>query len=310
MESTNFDVFHLNQISGGHPLYFLALACLKRHKLFETFALDHARIQRFLLKIETGYLSSNPYHNATHAADVTQALNFYLTRDCLNKYLPPDELLGAILAAVIHDYQHPGVNNAFLVNQMDSLALQYNDNAVLEHFHCASAFQLMKDEKYDVLGTLPVDVRKSVREFMVSLVLATDMAVHFEQVGKFKNKMTAGGFDLEKRPDRKSVLSIAIKCADINNPSKPLHLCTKWTELIMEEFFKQGDEEKKRNMEVSMFMNRDNTDVPKCQIGFIDFIVSPLFEAWSLFMKDEVKPLLDNIASNKAYCMLFHGALY
>ncbi|KAI8835578.1 phosphodiesterase 4D [Chytriomyces cf. hyalinus JEL632] len=69
----------------------------------------------------------------------------------------------------------------------------------------------------------------------------------------------------------------------------------------MEEFFRQGDEELKRGVQVSMFMNRTTTDVPKCQIGFIDFIVLPLFEVWSAFMQEDVQTQMQNIAVNKHF---------
>ncbi len=35
--------------------------------------------------------------------------------------------------------------------------------------------------------------------------------------------------------------------------------------------------------------------------GFIDFIVFPLYDAFRLFMEDDVTPHLDNIARNKAH---------
>ncbi|KAI9184206.1 3',5'-cyclic-nucleotide phosphodiesterase [Blastocladiella emersonii ATCC 22665] len=109
------------------------------------------------------------------------------------------------------------------------------------------------------------------------------------------------GFDMDKRVDRKFVLSIAMKCADVNNPSKPLRHCTQWTAFIMEEFFRQGDEERRRGMDISTLMDRYNTDIPKCQVGFIDFVVAPLFDVWGRFMKDDIKPLVTNIANNKVY---------
>jgi hypothetical protein len=35
--------------------------------------------------IEDGYHSTNPYHNAVHAADVTQAMHCYLQEKEVNK---------------------------------------------------------------------------------------------------------------------------------------------------------------------------------------------------------------------------------
>lgn len=82
------------------------------------------------------------------------------------------------------------------------------------------------------------------------------------------------GFNLSSKVDKKLLLNIVIKCADVNNPSKPLELCRKWTDLIMEEFFRQGDEERKRGIPISAFMNRETktTDTPKCQMVCTPFV--------------------------------------
>jgi hypothetical protein len=78
--------------------------------------------------------------------------------------------------------------------------------------------------------------------------------------------MTGAGLNLEIKQDRKLLLNMAMKCADINNPTKKLIFCRKWTDMIMREFFAQGEEEKSRGLKVSMFMDKDTTDIPKCQV--------------------------------------------
>ncbi|KAJ1512083.1 High affinity cAMP-specific 3',5'-cyclic phosphodiesterase 7A [Coelomomyces lativittatus] len=299
----DFNVIELNELSHGHPLYFTAMKIFEFHQLFQNYELDVTVFQNFILKIESGYHSTNPYHNALHAADVVGSLHFYLICKKILPHLPLDDIFASLIAAIIHDYQHPGFNNVFLVATSDRLALMYNDQAVLEHFHCAAAFHLMEsDPMLNIFEKFPLDRLKIIREFIISLVLATDMTSHFEFVSRFKNKLNVdGGIDWEKRADRKLTLSIAIKCADINNPSKPLLLCKQWTEYVMEEFFRQGDEEKRRGMEASQLMDRDNTDIPKCQVGFIDFVVAPLFAAWETFLGEEIEELIDNISSNKVF---------
>ena len=54
------------------------------------------------------------------------------------------EVFAALVAAIIHDVDHPGRNNQFLVSTEDSLAILYNDESVLENHHLAVAFELMK----------------------------------------------------------------------------------------------------------------------------------------------------------------------
>lgn len=49
--------------------------------------------------------------------------------------------------------------------------------------------------------------------------------------------------------------------ADISNSAKPFEICKQWTEYLYEEFFKQGDLEKERGYTVSMFMDRNTTNI-------------------------------------------------
>ena len=43
-----------------------------------------------------------------------------------------------LLLQIIHDYQHKGVNNDFLVRTGDSLAILYNDRSPMENHHLVS----------------------------------------------------------------------------------------------------------------------------------------------------------------------------
>jgi hypothetical protein len=93
-----------------------------------------------------------------------------------------------------------------------------------------------------------------------------------------------------------------MKCGDINNASKPLEIAKKWSYLIMDEFFQQGDSERSKGIPISMFMDRDSTDIPKCQVGFIDYIVTPLYKAWDTYLNEDGNfDAIENLAKNKKY---------
>jgi hypothetical protein len=266
LDDPEFDIFEITDVSDGRPLYYVGWFIFRKLKLAETMAMNETKFRKWLRVIESGYHASNPYHNASHAADVTHSMHYYVTRPRIWDILKPEEKMAVIIAPIIHDYNHPGKNNAFLISTSNTLAIRYNDLCVLEHFHVASVYELMTQEEYDIFSNFSPESRKLIREMTISMVMSTDMAVHFDWIGKFKNKVAGNGFDFENKQDRKLLLNMAMKCADINNPSKKLKYCRKWTDMIMEEFFAQGDEEKKLGLKVSMFMDRDTTDIPKCQV--------------------------------------------
>ena len=80
----------------------------------------------YLDLLEKGYHDTNPYHNSVHAADVTQAMHCFLQEEKISSQLTPMEAMVALLAAVSHDLDHPGVNQSFLVATKSHLAALYN----------------------------------------------------------------------------------------------------------------------------------------------------------------------------------------
>ena len=60
-----------------------------------------------LQALEAKY-NRHPYHNATHAADVTQNVGVMLAADDLPGRLSKLEVLAMLLAAAVHDVNHPG----------------------------------------------------------------------------------------------------------------------------------------------------------------------------------------------------------
>lgn len=58
-----------------------------------------------------------------------------MSMDCL-------EESSALIAAVVHDIDHPGRSSAYLCNSNNPLAILYNDVTVLENHHAAYFFKL------------------------------------------------------------------------------------------------------------------------------------------------------------------------
>ena len=75
------------------------------------------------------------------------------------------------------------------------------------------------------------------------------------------------------------VMELLLHCADISNPVKPFNIYKKWASLVCEEFCLQGDREKAEGLEVSPMMDRDQMNLPNMQLGFIEFVVVPLYSS-------------------------------
>eukprot|EP00999_Lentomonas_sp_LEN2_P000408 NODE_140_length_2141_cov_73.474181_g117_i0.p1 GENE.NODE_140_length_2141_cov_73.474181_g117_i0~~NODE_140_length_2141_cov_73.474181_g117_i0.p1 ORF type:complete len:647 (+),score=134.06 NODE_140_length_2141_cov_73.474181_g117_i0:101-2041(+) len=302
IDTWEFDVFDLAKHSNGCPLFMTTYCLLYKYGLAQHFKLKDDVIIHFLQALESGY-HPNPYHNATHAADVLQITHYIISPGGMAESIKMthEDRLAGLLSAAIHDYDHPGFNNNFHCRTGAYLATLYNDRSVLENHHLAQVFDLMKTDKYNVLGTLSYDSYKDVRDTMTEMVLSTDMGNHAKIFQQFRKRLSDEP-EWTKKEDQRLALSIAIKMADISNCGRPEALYQKWAQMIADEFYNQGDVEQKLNYAISPFMDRrkHDADFPKGQISFMNYIVIPLFEAGAQLLP-KMEFTVDKINQNKEY---------
>lgn len=105
----------------------------------------------------------------------------------------------------------------------------------------------MKEEN-NILSNLVGKDYSSLRKIIVELVLATDLGMHFDFLGQFKSSVGAQSIDKGNDKSRLMIMKMALKCGDLGHSAKSLILHEKWTLRITEEFYRQGDEERKRNI--------------------------------------------------------------
>jgi len=323
----DFDVFELEVCSLGNPLLNICKTVFteERYEFVSNSKIEQGRLLEFLLQIEQGYGSGqeegavNKYHNRVHAADVLQSVHFFLTTCGFAHVLTDIEQMALLLAAVVHDYKHPGRSNLFVCKTRGKLAIIYNDISVLENFHISQAMALLQQDRYNFVRYFDDPTYASFRKYMIGLVLATDLKVHFDLLGEF-NALTAEVMDAstpastnttniqdEKSEEDNSqmifsAMKICLKAADIAHPTKNLKLHQKWTDLLAEEFYLQGDEERKLGMEVSSPYCRQSTNLAESQKGFINFLVKPLFASWVKYMNsDDAAVLTENLENNLAH---------
>lgn len=72
-----------------------------------------------MMTLEDHYVKDNPFHNSMHAADVTQSTHVLLNTPALESVFTPLEITAALFAATIHDVDHPGLTNQFLINSSE-----------------------------------------------------------------------------------------------------------------------------------------------------------------------------------------------
>ena len=276
----NFDTLALVKFT-KEPLKEVGFSAFKMLGLADNFNVKPDVLLAFLTRIEHKYRTDNFYHNSIHAADVLNSAIFLLFTDAYKsgKFLEL-ETFGMVVAAIGHDVGHPGLNNAFLVNSLDAIALKYNDRSVLENMHAALTFQVLLKSDSNLVADLTKPNYMAFRKVVISLILATDLQKHMAKQAEFKAALDDDTKDLADADYRLLIMEMCLKCADLGHGAKETSIHKRWTGLITKEFFNQGDLEMARNLPLSPICDRKTVLIPKSQIGFLNFMVLPIFDLW------------------------------
>jgi len=262
---------------GPKMLTWFMVSAVEAYGLLTHFNISDAAFAKLMATVERGYLEV-PYHCLLHAIDTVQTVYWLLRHAGGDEGMEKAHILAVLLASACHDIGHPGKNNNFLTNTQHALATLYNDRSVLENMHASTTIRLLTRSESEVMHKLPPAEAKAVRELMVDVILGTDLAVHFENLGKFQAKVTSG-FDMSKPADRNLKMSTIVHLADVSCPAKTWGSYRAWLPRLFQEFFDQGDDEIRLGHDVAPFMDRRVSSPAKAQLGFCNFIVQPLLEA-------------------------------
>ena len=297
----DFDIFELNKLLNKKTSIYLAMEILSRLAIVDNGGIPHNILFDFVKEIVSHYDRVKAiYHNDLHAGDVMQTVYTIFVKGKLNVKMKLSELdiFAILVAALCHDYKHPGTNNAYNINARTKYAMRYNDLHVLESYHISQTFKVLSNKKFNIFQNFTPEEYRISRRRMIDAVISTDMAKHtkvitaaktktelydivkgknftkiFEDIPEDETKTNKQLIDLYDR--QQCLLNMIIHTSDISNPAKPDKVSSQWTQRVYDEFFVQGDLEKEKKLPVSNFCDRNTTNVNKAMIGFISFVVGP-----------------------------------
>ena len=305
IETQEFNIFNLEKEIGRENVLPLIGYYIFKFFNFEEI-IKYNKFEKWSQKIADGYVRNNFYHNDLHAADITQTCLLYFKLgefESINKFSKSSKC-SLFLSCMCHDYQHPGVNNNFLKETNNKIAIRYNDSSILENMHISKTFKLcLNNAEYNVFDGIEKNLYKQMRKEMISCVLSTDMAFHNVYVDFLKKcvnekKEESQEKEDDKKKDEKNqkYMNVLIHSADISNPTKLFDIYFGWAKLVVEEFWDQGDKEKKLNLICSC--DRDKVTIYQSQLGFINFIEIPYFSLLAE-IAPKCKFFYDNLLNNK-----------
>jgi cAMP-specific phosphodiesterase 4 len=299
----NFNMHKFNKQVQGKALPVIFMYLCQANELVDKFCASVFTLENYVNRINASYPTANPFHNSCHSADVVATCFWVLHHGKASSIcrLTSLDVFSALFAAMIHDVDHPGRTNNYQIALHSSLALRYNDRSVLENHHCSFAYMVMDAPGCNVLTSMTSNHREEMRNLVVNMVLATDVAKHFYEYGLLKARLQDKSFpDRDKPADKELILKSILHACDISNPTKGIEVTVEWTSYVMAEFFQQGDREKQRGLPISMFMDRTTTNIATCQVGFIDALVLPLFKGLQIVFPT-LHTALTNLKENREF---------
>ncbi|KAI6198405.1 Phosphodiesterase [Aphelenchoides fujianensis] len=254
MNEWSLPIFTLAERYQTSVLSRLSYMLFKQADLFSIFKISHVKFFNFFHALGNELLEYSlcvlSHHNRVHATDVLHACHYlcaHPVRAFLGRPPTPDdedveegveplsfgplmdsaplpiatsmtplELMALFTAAAAHDVDHPGRTNAFLVagRRPKGDPLQRSKTTTAPS---RGIFSAIRPNFF--IETLDSAETKRFRYLVLEYILATDLKQHFDIILSFNDK--AAEMDLTNESDR-------------------------WTDRICQEFYEQGDEEKRR----------------------------------------------------------------
>ncbi|NWY00299.1 PDE6C phosphodiesterase, partial [Nothoprocta ornata] len=270
--------------------------------------LDNTVLTRWMYTVRKGYRDIT-YHNWRHGFNVGQTMFTLLMTGKIKKYYTDLEAFAMVAAAFCHDIDHRGTNNLYQMKSAAPLA-KLHGSSILERHHLEYSKTLLQDESLNIFQNLNKRQFETVLHLFEVAIIATDLALYFKKRTMFQKIVDA----IEKMqteeeaikyisidPTKKEVImAMMMTGCDLSAITKPWEVQSKVALMVANEFWEQGDLERTvlQQQPIPMMDRNKGDELPKLQVGFIDFVCTFVYKEFSRFHK-EITPMFDGLQNNR-----------
>ncbi|XP_037758184.1 rod cGMP-specific 3',5'-cyclic phosphodiesterase subunit beta isoform X1 [Chelonia mydas] len=214
-----------------------------------------------------------------------------------------------VTAALCHDIDHRGTNNLYQMKSQHPLA-KLHGSSILERHHLEFGKFLLSEESLNIYQNLNRRQFEHVNHLMEIAIIATDLALYFKKrtmfqkiVDEFKTYDNDNAWTeyLSLETTRKEiVMAMMMTACDLSAIAKPWEVQSKVALLVAAEFWEQGDLEISvlQQQPIPMMDRRKAAELPKLQVGFIDFVCTFVYKEFSRF-HEEIQPMYERLLNNR-----------
>ncbi|KAL5016395.1 hypothetical protein ScPMuIL_005984, partial [Solemya velum] len=274
------------------------IALFKDTGIINEFKIPYDVICRWTCSVKKNYRPVT-YHNWRHAFNVAQSMYTMVFTGGLSPVFSKLDLFCLLVGCLCHDLDHRGTNNAFQVKAASPLAILYS-TSVMEHHHFDHCIMILNSEGNNIFGGLSPDVYRQAIKGLEHAILSTDLALYFRKRGEFKEMLSNGPVDFHETPQKDLLIAMMMTACDVAAITKPWEIQQSVAQLVANEFFEQGDIEKKEFGEkpVAMMDREKKEELPKMQVGFIDAICIPVYQMFAE-LNPKLSPMYDGVVNNR-----------
>ncbi|NWU91893.1 PDE6C phosphodiesterase, partial [Upupa epops] len=298
---SDFPVTEHGLITCGIRLFF-------EINVVEKFKVPAEVLTRWMYTVRKGYRDIT-YHNWRHGFNVGQTMFTLLMTGKIKKYYTDLEAFAMVAAAFCHDIDHRGTNNLYQMKSAAPLA-KLHGSSILERHHLEYSKTLLQDESLNIFQNLNKRQFETVLHLFEVAIIATDLALYFKKRTMFQKIVDA----IEKMeseeeaikyisidPTKKEVImAMMMTGCDLSAITKPWEVQSKVALMVANEFWEQGDLERTvlQQQPIPMMDRNKGDELPKLQVGFIDFVCTFVYKEFSRFHK-EITPMFDGLQNNR-----------
>uniref|UniRef100_A0A4W6ECZ3 Phosphodiesterase n=1 Tax=Lates calcarifer TaxID=8187 RepID=A0A4W6ECZ3_LATCA len=244
----------------------------------ESSCFELEKLCRFTMSVRKNYRRV-PYHNWKHAVTVAHCMYAILQKT--SGIFTELEKKGLLIACLCHDLDHRGYSNAYLQKFDHPLAALYSTSTMEQH-HFSQTVSILQLEGHNIFSNLNSIEYEQVLEIIRKAIIATDLALYFNNHQQLSELLTSGGLDFNNHSHRDRVIGLMMTACDLCSVTKRWQITRLTANDIYAEFWAEGDEMKKIGMQPIPMMDRDKKDeVPQGQVGFYNAVAIPCYTTLS-----------------------------